>query len=490
MTLPAADPAAAPVASPSRARKWALAVLRFGSPRRLRRTAGWLVALAATIRRRRREPRLTVGVDVNSLYEPLTGVGWYTHQLLTHLADTSGLCLRLYGQSLVEGDASDPGAPKPVVALPQGTAIERVTYDAPDGLVVPPWRARALLRRLAPLLAAADGNAVLFAPNFIPPRLFRFAGGARVATVHDLTLQRLPAAARPDTAAALLEGLEGTLLTAALLVTPSEAVRRELVARGIAPSRVRAIHHGPGQLGTLPAGEPPPGAPARYGLYVGTLEPRKNLPVLLAAWRLLRRRLPGAPPLVLCGRWGWHSGDLAADVAAGTREGWLVHLGYVDGPALAALYRGASLLALPSLYEGFGLPVVEAFAAGTPVVASDLPVLREVAGDGALFAPPRGVEAWAAMLARLLGDESLRREMTERGRARAAQFDWRRAAAAHVAAWRAAAAREGREPAGILAAEAPVPPPAARGPVTLTTAAPTPKTHRSAEELAAPAANP
>jgi alpha-1,3-rhamnosyl/mannosyltransferase len=432
--------------------KWGLAVRRFGSPRRLRRTVRWIAEMAATIRRRRTTSGLTVAVDVNSLYEPLTGVGWYLHQLLTHLAAVPGLRLRLYGQSLVEGD---PGAPVPVVPLPTGPAIERIVWDAPDGLVIPPWRARQLLRRLAPLLMAADGNRVLFAPNFIPPRLFRFAGGARVATVHDLTLQRLPEAARPDTATALLAGLERTLLTASMLITPSAAVRQELLARGVGAGRVRAIHHGPGQLAALTSGELPAGTPSAYVLYVGTLEPRKNLPMLLAAWRLLRRRHPAAPPLLLCGRWGWHGDELRAEVASGAAAGWLVHLGYVPAPQLAALYRGATLLVLPSLYEGFGLPVVEAFAAGTPALLSDLPVLREVAGDAALFAPASDPEAWAAALERLLADESLRRDLAARGSARVAAFDWRRAAAATAAALSTAAAREGREAADILPVEAP-----------------------------------
>ncbi|HEY3570696.1 MAG TPA: hypothetical protein VGP73_22385, partial [Thermoanaerobaculia bacterium] len=176
------------------------ALLRFGSPRRLRRTFLWLREVAGQIRRRRAEPRLTVAVDVNSFYEALTGVGWYLHQILVHLADRDDLRLRLYGQSLVE---SDPGAPRPVVAFPPGPAIERVVYGAPDGLVVPPWRANQILRRLAPLLMAADGNQVLFGPNYLFPPLFRFARGARVATVHDLGLLKIPWAVRPDSAEAL-----------------------------------------------------------------------------------------------------------------------------------------------------------------------------------------------------------------------------------------------------------------------------------------------
>jgi alpha-1,3-rhamnosyl/mannosyltransferase len=412
------------------------ALLRFGSPRRLRRTFLWLRGIAREIRRRRAEPRRTVAVDVNSFYEELTGVGWYLHQILAHLADRDDLRLRLYGQSLVEGD---PGAPRPVVGFPAGPAIERVVHEAPDGLVVPPWRANQILRRLAPLLAAADGNRVLFAPNYLFPPLFRFARGARVATVHDLGLFKVPWAVRPDSGEALRERLERTLFEADLLLTPSEAVRRELIERGVSPGRVRAIHHGTGTMtpmtetmNGMAAGPPPPGTPPRYALHVGTVEPRKNVPTLLAAWRLMRSRGPGGtapPPLVLCGGWGWKAEEVRREIAAAEREGWVVHLGYVGAGELAALYRGAELVALPSFYEGFGLPAVEALQAGAPLVASDLPVLREVAGDAALYAPPDRPDLWADRIAALLVDGGLREELRRMGQERAKLFDWRRAAA-------------------------------------------------------------
>ncbi len=407
------------------------ALLRFGSPRRLRRTFLWLRGLAREIRRRRAEPRRTVAVDVNSFYEELTGVGWYLHQILAHLADRDDLRLRLYGQSLVE---ADPGAPRPVVGFPDGPAIERVVHEAPDGLVVPSWRANQILRRLAPLLAAADGNRVLFAPNYLFPPLFRFARGARVATVHDLGLFKVPWAVRPDSAEALRERLERTLFEADLLLTPSEAVRRELIERGVSPGRVRAIHHGTGTMTTrngMAARTPPPGTPPRYALHVGTVEPRKNVPTLLAAWRLMRSRglREAPPPLVLCGGWGWKAEEVRREIAAAEREGWVIHLGYVGAGELAALYQGAELVALPSFYEGFGLPAIEALQAGAPLVASDLPVLREVAGDAALYAPPDRPDLWADRIAALLADGGLREELRRKGKERAKLFDWRRAAA-------------------------------------------------------------
>lgn len=412
------------------------ALLRFGSPRRLWRTFLWLLEIAATIRRRRAESRVTVAVDVNSFYERLTGVGWYTHQLLIHMADRDDLRLRLYGQALVD---EDPGVPRPAVDFPGGPAIERVVWEAPDGLVVKPWRAHRILRRLSPLLMAADGNRVLFAPNYLVPRLFRFARGARVVTIHDLGVRKVPWAVRPDSGEALREGLDRTLLEADLLLTTSEAVRRELIATGVAPDRTRAIHLGTGLVSGTGGGAPPPGTPDRYALHVGTIEPRKNLPALLAAWRLLRRRGSNPLPLVLCGGFGWKAEEVRREIAEAEREGWLVYLGYVSADEMAGLYRGAWMVALPSFYEGFGLPAVEAMRAGAPLVVSDIPVLREVAGDAALYAPPDRPDLWADRVQALLGDAGLREELRRRGLERAGLFDWKRTAAETAAAFLAAA---------------------------------------------------
>ncbi len=120
---------------------------------------------------------------------------------------------------------------------------------------------------------------------------------------------------------------------------------------------------------------------------------------------------------------------MRGEIAAAGREGWAVHLGYVTPGELASLYAAAELVALPSFYEGFGLPAIEALAAGAPLVASDLPVLREVAGDAALYAPPDRPEIWAERIAALLADGDLRAELRRKGLERALRFDWSRAAA-------------------------------------------------------------
>ena len=370
--------------------------------------------------------RLTVAVDAAAFWEPLTGVGWYLFELLRHLADEEGLRLRLYGPTLFP----DPDAPGPVVEPPAGPAIERVTGPAPPGA----WgRRRVVLRALRgiePLVFVLHRNAVLFAPNFILPRAFRLARGATVATVHDLAFRRLPWTVRDETRAALEAQFQRTLARAAAVITVSRAVRGELLAgEPIGAARVTAIHHGPGHLSGRTGGAPPAGTPARYVLHVGTVEPRKNVGLLLAVWEAWAAEDPAAPALLLCGRRGWKSGALHAAFGRAAAAGWLRRPGYVDDDALAALYRGALAVVCPSRYEGFGLPLVEALAAGAPVVASDIPVFREVAGAAALFAPADDPAAWKRTLAELARDESLRRRLSRLGRERAGAFDWTAAAA-------------------------------------------------------------
>ncbi len=406
-----------------------------------RAARAWLRRLCATA-----EPapdgRLTVAVDAAAFWEPLTGVGWYLFELLRHLADAEGLRLRLYGPTLFP----DPDAPGPVVELPSGPAVERVPAAPPPG----GWGRRRVvlraLRAIEPLVVAGHRNAVLFAPNFILPRTFRLARGAVVATVHDLAFRRLPGTVREETRAALDAHFHRTLARAREVVTVSRAVRDELLAaEPLDPARVTAIPHGPGRLSGRPGAGLPAWAPERYVLHVGTVEPRKNIELLLRVWEAWTAEDPAAPALVLCGRRGWKSGGLHEAFAAAEAAGWLRHPGYVDDDALAALYRRALAVVCPSLYEGFGLPLVEALAAGVPVLASDLAVFREVAGDAAVFLPADDAAAWRRALAELAGDASLRARLGARGRERARAFDWA-AAAARTRAVLERAARDAGDP--------------------------------------------
>ena len=165
-----------------------------------------------------------------------------------------------------------------------------------------------------------------------------------------------------------------------------------------------------------------------YVLGVGTLEPRKNLPRLVEAFTGLDDAVRGDRRLVLVGPLGWDAGDTTSAIAAHPDR--VAAIGAVPEADLPALYRRADAFAYPSLYEGFGLPVLEAMIAGVPVLTSDTSSMPEVGGDAALYVSPRDVAAIRDGLARLLGDDALRARLAAAGPARAAEFSWARYAAA------------------------------------------------------------
>ena len=381
--------------------------------------------------------RLGVAVDVTPYWEKLTGVGWYLHQLLTHLASEDSVRLHLYGPTMF----LDVGDPPPAVELPTGMSLRAMSIAVPPDVLFPSVLTR-LLRRLEPWLVRRQRHDVVFAPNFLVPEKLRRSRGALVVMVHDLGVRQVTWSLDDRTREALEHGLEASLARAAAVITPSRAVADELVAAGLgAAEAVTAIHHGPGQVASASVAPKPAQVPSRYALFVGTLEPRKNLALLLEVWPKLRQRRPDFPPLVVCGGWGWKTESMRDRVTVAQAEGWLQPLGYVGDAPLLALYRDARLLVFPSLYEGFGLPLLEAMAVGCPVVCSDLPVFREVAGAAAEYAPTNDAAAWVEALLRVESDAGRRAELGRLGLERAASFDWERSARETLDVWRGAAGR-------------------------------------------------
>ena len=217
------------------------------------------------------------------------------------------------------------------------------------------------------------------------------------------------------------------LRRAAALPCISEATRADLV---------RLFPHAGRKASVIPLAADPafsapvaaPGHPALEGkpyvLAVGTLEPRKNLERLITAWSAMDEGARAGHVLALVGPIGWD----AAPILAAARDNGAQLLGRVSEDELRALYAGASAFAYPSLYEGFGLPILEAMAAGAPVVTSNVSSLPEVAGDAALLVDPRDPAAIGAALTRLLSDPALADDLRTRGHARAAAFSWERTA--------------------------------------------------------------
>ena len=267
---------------------------------------------------------------------------------------------------------------------------------------------------------------VVHGTNFVVPPASK---AARVVTVHDLTTVRFPEMCDSPTLRfpALVRR---AVAHGAWVHTPSQYVADEVVAElGVDRERVRAVHHGaPAPIAKRlehPLAEPlPAGLPEgakRYVLAIGTAEPRKDLPGLVRAFDAIAGDLRDVA-LVLAGPPGWGSGALEQAVQTSSARSRIVMTGYV--PKLDRLLAGATVLAYPSLYEGFGLPTLEAMAAGVPVVTTNAGALPEVVGDAAVLVEPGDTDALAAALESVLSDEAERCSLIERGYFRASQFTW------------------------------------------------------------------
>lgn len=318
---------------------------------------------------------MIVTLDATPLLGRRTGIGRYVHHLV---AELPGALRRRDIPAEVRVTTWTARGPR-LAALPPG--IRQV------GPRVPARGLRALwCRGLPPPVEALVGHTDVFhGTNFTSPPTRR---AIEVVTVHDLTY--VHHAATVDRASLQYETLvRRALARGARVVTPSRSVADAVREHyGLAEDRVTATTLGVGQEWFSAAPATPRwleghGMPADYLVFVGSLHPRKNLRTLLSAYAELRRRRPDVPALALAGPAG-REGTLAAQPG--------IHLlGWLADPELHALVAGSRALVLPSLDEGFGLPVLEALAAGRPVVASDIPAVHEVAGPHAVTASPSSV---------------------------------------------------------------------------------------------------
>jgi glycosyltransferase involved in cell wall biosynthesis len=386
---------------------------------------------------------MKVGLDATPLLGPQTGVGRYVAALAGALAALPGpepeeVALVPFSW---RGTADLPR----VVATLEGDPAPRAGRLRCGRRRVPARLLQAAWTRLPvpPVEWLAGPVDVFHATNYVAPPARR---AASVVTVHDLSYLRYPEMVTAASAR-YLELVPRALRRGAVVCTPTAAVADEVADTyrlaperlvvtplGVGPAWRRAVAPDPAWLAAHEL-------PERYLLFVGTREPRKNLPTLLAAYRaLLAGRVPpgagpgaagaGVPPLVLAGPPGWGE---ALDLA-GLPPGAVRTPGYLAEEDLASLVAGAAALAFPSWYEGFGLPALEALACGTPVVASDLPALREVLADQAELVPPGDADALADALLRVL-DEPGGEPARAARRARAAGFTWDACARASLAAY-------------------------------------------------------
>ena len=372
---------------------------------------------------------MRIGIDYTAAARQSAGIGRYTRELLTALLKADPIAqhtLILLAGTAGLGEKWDAEAARLRALAPPGSLRLRSLPFTDD------WMARIWHRLRLPLPANAITGPIglFYAPDFLLPPLV--GPVRRWVTIHDLSFMRHPETFPPQLRDYLTDAVPRSARRADHILTDSEWTRQDVVELlGIPPSKVTALH-----LGVSPAftAEASPGereALARiydlgavpYVLAVGTVQPRKNYRRLIDAVEQVRAS--SEVDLVIAGGKGW----LGEPILKAARERpWVHMLGFTPDQDLPALYRQAAVLAFPSLYEGFGLPPLEAMACGTPVVASVASSVPEAVGTAGLLVDPLDTQALASTLERALTDTALRARLRAAGLARAAEFTWSRTA--------------------------------------------------------------
>lgn len=260
--------------------------------------------------------------------------------------------------------------------------------------------------------------------------------GKTVVTVHDMVLHAYPETMRTRTRILLKTGLKRSMRRADLIVTDSDFSRREITKYypefaekiRVVPCGVDTKRFAPATNAEIAQVRAKHSLPKRYFLYLGTLEPRKNLVRLIRAYGRLREKYPKAPPFVLAGGKGWQYEQIFAAAEAENVRGNVIFPAYIPAEDMAALYSGALGFVFPSLYEGFGMPPLEAMACGCPVLTSKAASLPEAVGNAALLCDPHKTAAIAKGMELLLTDAALRKTLQQRGFQRAKEMSWDAAA--------------------------------------------------------------
>lgn len=360
--------------------------------------------------------RPTVAVDLRALIGPRTGIGVHTEELLHRL-------LELRTHDLL-GVAHRP--PDDIEAL-QAAGLRCEHQSAPLGVI---WQQLILPQRLR------QGDVDLF---WSPLMTLPWSCPVRsVVTVHDLTPVLFPASHHWKTRWSQRPFLRRSLRCARAVVAVSKATADDVRSRYPGTAPITVVPNGvggefrPADPDAVAAIRRREEAPDGYVLFAGTLEPRKNVDGLLAAWRLVREELPDAPPLLVAGDWGWGDPGLKARLAGAAPLG-VRTLGRVTKERLIELLQGATVFVYPSLYEGFGLPPLEAMACGVPVVTSARSSLPEVVGEAGVLVDPDDARAVAEGLLDLLRHPERARALGEAGRRRSLSFTWEGSARALAA---------------------------------------------------------
>ncbi len=365
-----------------------------------------------------------IGIDVTSAIVQGGGIGRYTRELVRALVqEDSTYYFHLFS-------AKPPDIVPVANPLPDG---ERVAYHPAP--LTERWLYRLWYRLKLPLpVQWVTGPLDLFhSPDFVLPPV---SGGIpTLLTVHDLSFAHYPQVFPEPLVRYLNTVVPWSVGRATHILADSQATQDDLTTLWqVAPEKVTVLYSGvDGRFRPVESGLEITAVrrqyelgDAPYILTVGTVQPRKNYQMLIRAFAPLAGRF--SHNLVIAGGQGWLYEEMMAEVARQGLDGRVRFIGFVDDDHLPALYSGATLYVFPSLYEGFGLPILEAMGCGVPVLTSNASSLPEVAGEAAVQLAPQDEAAWTDAMAQLLGNAGRRAEMVAAGFRQVQQFSWRKAA--------------------------------------------------------------
>lgn len=362
---------------------------------------------------------IRIGVDYTSAVRQRAGIGRYTRELFTAVAELDRE--NRYTLFSAGRDSED-------VAWPAN--FRRRSLPLSDRHLSIVWQRLHLPLPVELITGRID---LYHSPDFVLPPILN---ATMVLTVHDLSFMRHPECSSPPLLNYLMRNVPGSVRRADMLLADSMSTKEDLIdLLNVPPERVHVVYPGVSPRFAPVTAPVALRAVARryhlrrpYILALGTLQPRKNFPSLIRAFDLLRKERGIPHQLVIGGSQGWLYQEIYDTIEAlGLNDD--VHLaGFVADDDLPAMYSGADVFAFPSLYEGFGIPVLEAMACNTPVVTSRASSLPEVAGDAALMVEPGDIESLAEALGRLVDDDGLRNDLCARGHEQAKRFTWQRAA--------------------------------------------------------------
>src|SRR5262245_643771 len=374
---------------------------------------------------------MRIAIDVRPLSRYRSGVGYYIRNLLSafsRVADGERFFLFHHDPRSLDD-----------TPLPKSASIVRSPFSHESHPLGDLWRDYLLPRPLRRL-----GIDVFHGPAFVIPRTKR--GFASVVTIHDLVAFLHPATVPWRYSLYMRGQIREAVRRADRIIAISEAERDELIeTTGARADKIRVIYHGV-EPRFRPPRDPEETEPllARYGItrpflfHLGNIEPRKNLHSVFRAFEMIRRKTDRRLSLVIGGETGWLYKGILEEARRCDAGPPPIFTGYLAEEDAAVSLGAASVFVFPSLYEGFGMPILEAMACGVPVVTSDRGAMREVAGGAALLVEPESPEAIAGAIVSILEDPALAGRLSAMGRERAAGFTWERAAAQTLALYREA----------------------------------------------------